>query len=165
MLRIFRFAILYSISIGISLPHAIAESFSATVVGVSDGDTITVLSNARQFKLRLANIDCPEKSQAFGKRAKQFTSDLAFGKTVLVQGHGTDLYGRIKAEVILPGGLSLNKSLVSEGYAWCYRKYCDDPSYFTCEEEAHRLRLGLWSQGDPVAPWTYRKLRRRHRSQ
>ncbi len=73
---------------------------------VSDGDTITVLHNGKGERIRLHGIDCPEKRQAFGRRAKQFTSTLVFGKTVTVQGVDRDRYGRTVGVVLLPGGRS-----------------------------------------------------------
>ena len=134
-----------------------AETFSAPVIGVSDGDTITVLREGQRVRVRLANIDCPEKSQDFGARAKQFTSAKAFGKTVTVVSDGTDRYGRTTAEVILPEGMSLNKALVTEGYAWCYQRFCKDQAYLEYETEARQQKLGIWSQLEPVPPWAHRK--------
>lgn len=75
------------------------------------------------MKVHLHGIDCPEKGQPFGTRAKQITSDMAFGREVTVQVKTTDRYGRFVGGVILPDGLSLNKDLVHAGYAWWYRKY------------------------------------------
>jgi len=98
-------------------------TFTGKVLGVSDGDTIAVLRMGRVVRVRLHGIDCPEKEQPFGTRAKQFTSDLAFRKEVMVYVKDTDSYGRIVAEVILPDGSSLNKELVFVGLAWWYRKY------------------------------------------
>lgn len=101
--------------------------FVGKVVRVSDGDTIEVLRAGRAVRVRPKGIDCPESRQAYGTRAKQFTASLAFGKTVAVQVHSTDQYGRILGEVILPDGRSLNRELVRSGYAWWYRRYSDDP--------------------------------------
>src|SRR5437773_3020072 len=86
--------------------------FSGRVVGVSDGDTITVMHNGRGEKIRLHGIDCPEKRQAFGTKAKQFTSEHAFGKNVTIKVKDTDRYGRTVGEVTLPDGKSLNEELV-----------------------------------------------------
>lgn len=73
--------------------------FAGQVVGVTDGDTISVMHNGRAEKVRLHGIDCPEKGQAFGQRAKQFTSALVFGKEVTVTVHDSDKYGRTIDEV------------------------------------------------------------------
>lgn len=72
-----------------------AETLRGKVVGVSDGDTITVLDADKiQYKVRLAGIDAPEKSQAFGERSKQHLGNLVFGKVVYVEWNKTDKYGR-----------------------------------------------------------------------
>jgi micrococcal nuclease len=98
-----------------------AEEFRGRVVGITDGDTITVLHNGRAEKMRLYGIDCPERHQAFGTRARRFTSSLAFGKEVTVRFRDKDRYRRTVADVILPEGRNLNHELVKAGYAWWYR--------------------------------------------
>lgn len=111
----------------------LAADFTAKVIGVSDGDTITVLYQGYPEKIRLQGIDCPEKAQAFGQRAKQFTSELAFGKVVTVRGlEKRDRYDRILGEVILPDGRSLNHQLLQVGFAWWYRKYSNDQQLGAC---------------------------------
>jgi endonuclease YncB( thermonuclease family) len=85
------------------------------VVGVLDGDTIEILHNNHAERIRLSGIDCPEKGQAYGQRAKQAASALAFGKDVTIQTHGKDKYGRTLGEVILPDGTNVNHTLVKEG--------------------------------------------------
>ncbi|MDA2912172.1 thermonuclease family protein, partial [Nitrospiraceae bacterium AH_259_D15_M11_P09] len=105
---------------------AVAADFTGRVVGVSDGDTITVLHNGKGERIRLHGIDCPEKRQAFGNRAKQFTSTLVFGETVTVQVMDRDRYGRTVGEVLLPDGRSLNRELVRAGFAWWYWRYAPD---------------------------------------
>lgn len=135
--------------------------FVGRVVGVSDGDTIEVLRAGRAVRVRLHGIDCPESRQAYGTRAKQFTAQLVFGKTVAVQVHGTDQYGRILGEVILPDGRSLNRELVRNGYAWWYRRYSNDLVLQQLEQEARRERRGLWQDRNPVPPWEFRREHRR----
>ena len=83
---------------------ALAADFTGRVVGVSDDDTITVLSKGKPVRIRLHGIDCPERRQAFGKRAKQFTSRFTYGKQVTVKDLGQDRYGRTVGEVRLPDG-------------------------------------------------------------
>ena len=87
---------------------AVAADFSGQVVRVLDGDTIEVLHNQHPERIRLSGIDCPEKGQAFGKRAKQAASELVFGKEVTLQTHGHDKYGRTLADVLLPDGTNVN---------------------------------------------------------
>ena len=134
--------------------------FVGKVVGVSDGDTIEVMRAGRAVRVRLEGVDCPESRQAYGTRAKQFTSELVFGKTVSVQVRGTDQYGRILGEVILPNGRSLNRELVRNGYAWWYRRYSNDPVLQQLEQEARRERRGLWRDRNPTPPWEFRRERR-----
>ena len=100
-----------------------AAGLDGPVVRILDGDTIEVLHNQHPERIRLRGIDCPEKGQAFGKRAKQAASELAFGKVVTVQTHGKDKYGRAIGDVILPDGMNFNQELVKQGWCWWYRKY------------------------------------------
>lgn len=137
--------------------------FSGRVVGVHDGDTITVLRDDHAEKIRLAEIDCPELRQAFGTRAKQFTSGLVFGKTVTVHARERDRYGRTVGEVILPDGRSLNRELVAAGFAWQYTKYSKDKELARIETEARQAKRGLWADARPVPPWEFRKPAKRER--
>jgi micrococcal nuclease len=134
-----------------------AEDFTGKVVGVSDGDTITVMRLDRGEKVRLYGIDCPEKGQAFGNRAKQFTSEMVFGKEVLVKTHGCDKYGRILGEVFMPDGTSLNQELVRNGLAWWFKRYVKDVTLARLEEEARAGKVGLWADPHAVPPWEWRK--------
>ncbi|WP_319408776.1 thermonuclease family protein [uncultured Desulfosarcina sp.] len=132
------------------------------VVGVADGDTITVLQDRTQYKIRLYGIDTPESHQDFGNRAKQFTSDLVFGKQVRVVKKDIDRYGRIVGMVYV-GDVCVNESLVESGMAWVYRKYCMMEiceSWFDLESMAIDGDIGLWSHPNPVAPWEFRKKKR-----
>jgi endonuclease YncB( thermonuclease family) len=133
-----------------------AEEFTGKVVGITDGDTIKVLRKGEEVKIRLEGIDCPESHQAFGNKAKQATSDLAFGKTVTVQAKGKDRYQRTLADIILPDGKNLNRELVRTGFAWWYRKYSKDESLGKLEAEAREAKRGLWADKNPVPPWDWR---------
>ena len=135
------------------------EPFDARVVGVTDGDTITVLAGTTQVKVRLNGIDCPEKGQPFGARAKRFTSELAFGKPVTVRPFGKDRYGRVLGDVVLPDGRVLNQELVAAGMAWHYTQYSKDETLARLERQARAAGLGVWSEARPVAPWEFRATR------
>jgi micrococcal nuclease len=138
---------------------ALAADFNGQVVGVLDGDTIEVLYNNRTERIRLHGIDCPEKGQAFGKRAKQAAADLVFGKSVVLQTHGKDKYGRTIADVLLADGLNVNQELVREGWCWWYEKHAPkDHALEQSQQEAKQAKRGLWSDPDPVPPWLYRRL-------
>ncbi len=150
-------------SLALLTSQALAADFTGRVVGVSDGDTITVLHSGKGERIRLHGIDCPEKRQAFGKRAKQFTSNLVFAETVTVQAVDRDRYGRTVGVVLLPDGRSLNHELVRAGLAWMYRRYTNDQSLSDLEEEARVARRGLWADPHAVAPWEWRTMRKRYR--
>jgi endonuclease YncB( thermonuclease family) len=138
-----------------------ADDFSGKVVGISDGDTITVLRDRTPVKIRLRGIDCPETGQDYGSRAKSVTSELAFGKVVTVHPRRKDRYGRTVADVILPDGRVLNHELVRRGVAWWYRKYAPrDTTVARLEADAKAARIGLWSQPDPTPPWDWRRSRK-----
>jgi endonuclease YncB( thermonuclease family) len=148
----------------ILIPSIAFGDFSGRVVGVSDGDTIKVLHKGKAEKIRLYGIDCPEKGQAFGTKAKQFTSQLVFGKEVTVKDHGLDnnRFKRTLGEIVLPDGRVVNEELLRAGLAWWYRKYVPNRvDLEALEQEAQQAKLGLWADPDPVPPWCYRKHQRR----
>ena len=126
------------------------------VVGVADGDTITVL-DARQglTKIRLHQIDAPEKKQDYGQRSKQSLSNLVYGKQARVEVFDTDKYGRTVGKVWI-NGLDANLEQVKRGMAWVYEKYASDPAYFAAERAAKSGRVGLWDQPTPTPPWVFR---------
>lgn len=133
------------------------QAFSGKVVGVKDGDTVEVLYQGKAIRVRLAHIDCPEKGQPYGSRAKEFASDFCFSQVVrVVQTEKPDRYGRLIAEVFL-GSQCLNKELVRAGLAWHFVKYSSDAGYARLEREARSRRVGLWSEPRAVAPWDWRK--------
>jgi endonuclease YncB( thermonuclease family) len=132
-------------------------SFQATVTHVDDGDTIRVLRGRQRLTIRLHGIDAPERGQAYGNRARQFTDALCAGATVTISEVELDQYGRTVAEVILPDGRSLNREVVRAGYAWWYRRYSDDPVLEALEADARRSGTGLWRDRDPVPPWEFRR--------
>lgn len=136
-----------------------AVSFSGRVVGITDGDTITVLDEQnQQHTIRLAEIDAPERGQPWGDRSRQGLSALAFGKSVSVQQTDTDRYGRVVARVF-SDGRDVNRAMVEEGAAWAYRDYLTDDTLIATEARARQRRAGLWSMSDAqtVAPWEWRQ--------
>jgi endonuclease YncB( thermonuclease family) len=128
--------------------------FSATVVKVSDGDTLTVLvGGKREIRVRLDGIDCPELRQAYGTKAKQYASARVYGKNVTVIAHGEDDYGRTIGTVFIEDS-SLNEELVALGLAWAYVYHSTE--YVSLEKDARRRRIGLWSDDNPTPPWEFR---------
>lgn len=142
-----------------SLPAIAGETLTGRIVGVTDGDTITVLINGRdEVKVRLHGVDCPERGQAFGNRAKQFTSELCFGQTVTVKASATDRFGRTIGEVVTANGTNVNVALVESGLAWWYEKYAPgDARLRDAQEKAKAAKRGLWVEPGPTPPWEYRK--------
>lgn len=146
----------------------IAATLVGRVVGVADGDTITVLDADKvQHKIRLAGIDAPEKKQAFGNRSKECLSDMVFDKAVSVETNKKDRYGREVGKVLV-GGIDANLLQVQRGLAWHYKAYQRDQSqidlkvYGVAESEAKAARRGLWGDAEPVPPWDWRKEKRGH---
>lgn len=135
-----------------------ADTFCGKVVGITDGDTITVMRQQTPLKIRLYGIDCPESHQDYGTQAKKTASTLAFGKVVCIEGVDHDQYGRIIGVVTLPGKLNLNQEMVKQGMAWWYRQYAPASRELPkLEEQARNAKVGLWSQLNPVPPWDFRK--------
>src|SRR5437868_11708187 len=140
---------------------ATGGEFNARVIRVLDGDTMEVLHNQRPERVRLMGIDCPEKGQAYGTRAKQAASALVFGKEVMLQTQGLDRYGRTIAYVFLPHGTNVNHTMVKDGWCWWYRKYArTDIELERLEKQAREAKKGLWADPAPIPPWVYRKARR-----
>ncbi len=136
-------------------------SFSGKCVVVSDGDTIRVLYDNNEVKVRLFGIDCPEKEQAFGSAAKKFTSEMIFGENVNIDVRDTDRYGRSVGWVTLSDGRTLNEELVRAGMAWWYREYAPyDTKLGDLEKQAQIAKRGLWSDKKPTPPWEFRSMRR-----
>lgn len=128
-------------------------------VGVADGDTITVLSNEREIRVRLSGIDAPEKSQPFGNAARERLRELCHGKQVVVKTAGRDKYGRTIGEVLVDCE-SVNLRLLQEGQAWHYKRYDQTPEYAAAEIDAHEAKRGLWADDRAVPPWEWRRGKR-----
>lgn len=139
-------------------------AFEGRVVGITDGDTITVLdANKQQHKIRLSGADAPESGQEFGAKSKLYLSGLVFGKQVSIPGTKKDGYGRTVSPVIrVDDGLDAGLEQVKAGFAWHYKKYQSEQSvidryrYTAAEINARSEKLGLWQQADPVRPDLYR---------
>jgi endonuclease YncB( thermonuclease family) len=117
LLKLFLLAIIFNNCI------ALAANVEGKVIGIADGDTITILDNNKtQLKIRLAGIDAPEKNQPFGSVSKKSLSDLVFGKHVTIHYSKQDRYGRIVGKVILEGR-DMCLEQIYRGMAWYYKKY------------------------------------------
>jgi endonuclease YncB( thermonuclease family) len=138
----------------ILLPPTVAfADFTGPVVSVLDGDTIEVLNDHHAERFRLSGIDCPEKGQAFGQKAKQSASALAFGQDVTLQTHGYDKYKRTLADVLLLDGTNVNHMLVKDGWCWWYRKYAPlDTELEKLKTNTREAKQGLWADPSPNPP-------------
>ena len=150
------------LSLALLSPAAVIEG---RVVGVADGDTVTVLdADETQHKIRLSGIDAPEKKQPFGQRAKQSLSDLVFDKSVTIETNKVDKHKRNVGKVLVDG-VDANLVQVQRGFAWHYKAYEREQSaierkvYADAENEARAARRGLWADSEPVPPWEFRHTR------
>lgn len=135
-------------------------AFLATVVGISDGDTLTVLTHDKQqVKIRLAEIDAPEKKQPFGTRSKQSLSDMCFDKQAEIVPQAKDRYKRVVARVTCDG-VDANAEQVSRGMAWVYRSYAKDYNLYILQFTAMAEKRGLWSEPGAIPPWEFRRAKR-----
>lgn len=141
------------------------EELRGLVVSVADGDTVTVLdAEHRQHRVRLAGIDAPEKRQAFGTRSRESLAALVFKKTVFVEWHKADRYGRLVGKVVV-SGVDAGYEQIATGHAWHYKQYAREQSaadrltYAQAEDAARAGRVGLWSDASAVPPWEYRHSR------
>jgi micrococcal nuclease len=165
-IRRFRIAIACLFVLTAALPlHGAAKKrypyrLSGKIVSVHDGDTVTLLAGGKQYRIRLDGIDCPEKGQAYGDKARREMASLVFGREVAVSVSGKDRYGRYLGTIRL-GGLDVNAEMVKTGYAWHYKQYSKSPELALLENRARAERLGLWADPAPVPPWEWRARKRK----
>jgi endonuclease YncB( thermonuclease family) len=133
-----------------------AETFSAKVIMVMDGDTVMVLRGNQKIKVRMANIDAPEKDQTFGKQARDSLQEMVGKKTVQIDSQAVDQYGRIVG-LISVDGRNVNQEQLQRGMAWEYSHYHTDKTYIGLQNDAQRSQRGLWGQGTQQAPWEWRR--------
>ncbi len=164
--RSFHFFTLFLVVAVLATPLR-AETLAGKVVGVTDGDTITVLlSTNQQRDIRLAGIDAPEHGQAFSIESTKHLSELVSGKSVSLDCGNEQSYGRLVCRVLLPSGEDTDLDQVKAGLAWHYKQYQDTQTsedqsrYGAAEDAAREAHLGLWSDPHPIQPWDFR-----HRTQ
>jgi endonuclease YncB( thermonuclease family) len=136
-----------------------AESYKAKVVRITDGDTITVIrNNKQQVKIRLAGIDCPERRQPWGTRAKQAATELVANKIVTIKVLDVDRYGRTVGQVFVDS-VNVNRELVLAGHCWAYTKYVRDSVLFSHQNAAQKAKRGLWGlpKSERIPPWEWRR--------
>jgi endonuclease YncB( thermonuclease family) len=161
---VIRFLSIFSILVAFSLGNmASANIIHGRVVGVSDGDTVTVIDvNKTQYKIRLAGIDAPEKAQAYGQKSKESLSELVFGKQVDVEWSKQDRYGRTVGKIML-AGVDINLEQIKRGMAWHYKQYQNEQSpedrdaYAQYQSQAQERKMGLWRDPTPIEPAVFRQ--------
>jgi micrococcal nuclease len=134
-------------------------TYTAKVVGIKDGDSVVVLDSLNnQITLRLAEVDCPEKNQPFGTKAKQFTSDQIYLKTIKYVVTDIDRYGRSIAMIYYDDDNKyLSAEIIKAGMGWHYKKYSKSKELALLEDYAKKNKIGLWIDNNPIAPSEWRK--------
>ncbi|WP_294733187.1 thermonuclease family protein [uncultured Flavobacterium sp.] len=141
------------------------NTFTGKVMSVRDGDTFEVLREGKTERVRLAEVDCPESQQAYGKAAKKYAASLCAGKIVTVTSKvKRDRYNRVVGFIETNDGINVNEALVAAGFAWHYKYYSDSKKLASLENQARAKKVGLWQDRNPTAPWEWRKTRRRNRN-
>ncbi len=136
--------------------YANAADIRGKVIRVLDGDTIKILQNKKPVRIRLANIDAPEKKQAYGRWSTDQLKSLIAGQSVRVTYSHNDRYGRIIGRVFTTGGSEANRFMVQSGAAWVYEHYNTDNALADLQQEARSQKRGLWADPNPVPPWEWR---------
>jgi endonuclease YncB( thermonuclease family) len=132
------------------------------IIKIKDGDTVVVLLEGKtQETLRLADVDCPENSQAFGKNAKQFTSSQVFGKTVMFYRISKDRYKRTIAKIFYENEKYLSAEIIKAGFGWWYFKASKNIELQKFQNQAKENKLGLWADDNAMSPWDFRKSKRK----
>ncbi len=130
------------------------------VIKVSDGDTVTILTEDKvSHKIRLNDIDAPEKKQPFGNKSRDNLASYIAGEIITVKYKSKDKYGRILGTIYFEN-LDINLQQIKNGYAWVYKQYSKNQTYYQEEQKAKDLKKGLWIAKEPLAPWEYRKKRK-----
>jgi len=149
-------SLIYLALLGTSSATQGAE-FTAKVIAVLDGDTVMVQRKSGLVKIRLNEIDAPEKAQAFGETSRRSLSDMVLGKQVKVSSQAVDKYGRMVAHLGLDG-MDVNAEQIRRGMAWEYSHFHGNKALVALQEEAKQVPRGLWALSDPMPPWEWRKL-------
>lgn len=134
----------------------VAAEIQGKVIRVLDGDTIDVLQDKKPVRVRLLNIDAPEKKQAYGSWSTNQLKDLVAGQPVAVTYTQKDRYGRVLGRVVTTNGTEANRYMVQSGAAWVYERYNTDNALPALQREAQEQKRGLWAESHPVPPWEWR---------
>lgn len=160
---LFLFTVFQSANAG-GIPYTLnQEILQGKVIRVLDGDTIEVKTLPAKIvvyevpiRVRLINIDAPEKKQPFGRWSTNQLKALLAGQSVTVSYTQTDRYGRIIGRVFTTNGTDASRFMVQSGAAWVYERYNTDKSLPALQREAQEQKRGLWAAPNPVPPWEWR---------
>lgn len=142
-------------------PNLLGKALTGKVIKIADGDTLTILtSNKHKERIRLVEIDAPERHQAFGQQSKQSLANLCFHKIAKINYEARDRYGRILGAVFC-NRINANKAQITNGMAWAYVKYVKDKSLFSLENKARENKIGLWQDKNPIPPWEFRRAKKK----
>ena len=135
-----------------------SESHEGKVIKVLDGDSLIILKQGKEVRIRLAEIDAPEHGQAMWKKSKQALEKQVASKQIEIEEFDRDQYGRIVGHVYL-GDTWVNGELVQQGYAYVYTRYAVSKKLYEYEAEAEKYKRGVWglSKSERVKPWEWRK--------
>lgn len=141
------------------------NTLSGWVVGISDGDSFRLkLDDNEIIRVRLAYVDCPERGQDFYQKAKNFSSEQIFKKSIKISVTDTDRYGR-KVGIVYYDDKILNEELLRNGFAWHYRQYSNSKELQKLENQARVKNIGIWSHSHPMPPWEFRRMRKKNQKQ
>ncbi|WP_415328987.1 thermonuclease family protein [Chryseobacterium sp. MMS23-Vi53] len=148
------------------ISNVVFSQLKGKIIKIKDGDTVVILlSDKTQETLRLADVDCPENKQAFGKNAKQFTSSQVFGKNVTFYRTGKDRYRRTIAKIFYDKDKYLSKEIIKAGFGWWYFKASKNTELQKFQDEAKAKNLGLWADQNAMSPWDYRASKKKKKKE
>ena len=137
--------------------YANASMLTGKVIHISDGDTVHILTtNKEKIKIRLSGIDAPESKQAFGNKSKENLKSYIYQKDVAVKYDSKDKYNRVLGTIYYQNK-DINLQQIKDGYAWFYKQYSNNATYYKAEQEARKSKKGLWYDKNPIEPWEFRK--------
>lgn len=138
------------------------KKLAGKAVRILDGDTFELLTSSKQLlKIRLLDIDAPEKGQDYGNQSKKRLGELIFQKNVEVLYSQTDRNGRILGTIFVDN-LQINLQMVKDGLAWHFLKYSHKKEFADAEKKARLLKIGLWQGFSPIEPWIFRQNMRKY---
>jgi len=145
-----------------SLQTVPVEEIRLTVFRIIDGDSFEGRANGQNYRIRLFGIDAPEKGQDFYQKSKGRLGELCNEGPITIKIRNKDYFGRWVADSYSYKGEFINQIMIKEGLAWHFTKYSKDPTLKKLERDARDAQIGIWSIRDQIAPWDYRKSKRKN---